>query len=108
MGDVEEAMRIGVREAMATAIGDYQEMHRSEWVLAEVAVRKRLAPPPPGLSAARSAAKSSDHGDEALRAAAKKMRHSTKMQSSAAYDRSNQQAQTAVVTAARYSAKFCA
>ena len=35
-------------------------------LLAEVAVRKRLAPPPPGLSAARSAAKSSDHGEAGI------------------------------------------
>ena len=50
--------------------------------------------------------KEGDHGEEALRAAAEKMRHTTKMQGSAAYDKSNKLAQTAVAMAANYSAKF--
>ena len=50
--------------------------------------------------------KSGDHGDEILRATAVKMRHSSKMQSSAAYDKSNKLAQTAVATCSEYSAKF--
>ena len=50
--------------------------------------------------------KEGDHGEEALRAAAEKMRHTTKMQGSAAYDKSNKLAQTAVAMATNYSAKF--
>ena len=52
--------------------------------------------------------KSGDHGDELLKATALSMRHSSKMQDSAAYNKSNKIAQTAVAAAGSYSDRFIA
>ena len=50
--------------------------------------------------------KSGEHGDDLLKATAIRMRHGSHMQDSAAYNKSNAIAQTAVAAAGRYSDRF--